>query len=409
MSQPFSLRTALILGLGFLGIIIVGPIFNTFVPIFLKEAGLSATFVGFVMTWDNYINLVVQPVAGERSDHTRTRFGRRKPWIIVGAPIAALGFVLIPLMPTLGGLMALILVTNLALSLFRSPAVSLLGDLFPQSQRSAANGVINLMGGVGAILGFLVGGMLYDHGRVYAFAFGSVVMMVMFLPVLLLVREPESPGEREEAGGVWGVLAEIARAPDRAAVRTLAAMLCMTVGYSALEAWLSSFGKFGLGIDEGRMSRLTSVMPLSFVACAVPSGLLATRFGRRRVILAGVVGLTALCVYGLTVRSEIMLLGLLLSVGLFWALININALPLVYDVGGEARIGALTGLYYLSGSLALITGPPVVGGLIDLTGNNYRVMFVVSGVFMALAGLLLHRMREVPAQREGQQSGGLLR
>lgn len=403
MRPPFSLRTALILGLGFLGITVGEPIFNIFVPLFLKEAGLSATVVGFVMTWDNYINMVVQPVAGACSDRTRTRFGRRKPWILVGAPIAAIGFALLPVLPTLAGLMACILATNFALALFRSPAVSLLGDLFPPHQRSAANGLINLMGGVGAILGFLAGGILYRLGRAYPFVFGSAVMVAMLLLVVWLIREPTAPGEEEERSALWPLLAAMLRAPQRPLLRLLTALLCLTVGYSVLQAWLSSFARFTLGIPADRTSMLASLMALTFVVCAYPSGLLATRFGRKRVILAGTLGLTVLFAYGLLVRSETMLLLLLLPVGLFWALINIHSLPLVYDVGGEMRIGTLTGLYYLSGSLALVTGPLLVGGLIDLTGGSYRVMFVVCGAFTLLAGLLLYGLRE-PATGEAQKA-----
>lgn len=397
MKQPFSLRTAFFLGLGFLGITTVGPITNNFVPIFLKEMGLSATLVGFVMTWDNYLNLLIQPIVGARSDRTRTRIGRRKPWIVAGAPVAAAGFTAIPLMPTLPGLMACILITNFALALFRSPAVSLLGDMFPKEQRSAANGIVNLMGGIGAILAFLVGGMLYASGRVYPFAFGSIIMVAMLVLVLLLIHEPETPGDVEGEGGVFRALVGILRSPDRSAVKVLGAILCWTMGYAVLEAWLSSFGKYGLGIEEGKMSILTTALPLALVLSAVPSGLLATRFGRQPVILVGVIGLMILCAYGLFVRNEAMLLAFLVLAGLLWALVNINALPLVYDTGGQTRIGALTGLYYLAGSIALVTGPPIVGGLVDWTGGNYRVMFAFSGVFMLLAGLLIYALKPVPA------------
>lgn len=397
MKQSFSLRTAFLLGLGFLGITVVGPITNNFVPIFLKEMGLSAILVGFVMTWDNYLNLFIQPIVGARSDRTRTRIGRRKPWIVAGAPVAAACFTAIPLMPTLPGLMACILITNFALALFRSPAVSLLGDMFPKEQRSAANGIVNLMGGIGAILAFLVGGILYASGRVYPFAFGSLIMVAMLVLVLVFIHEPETPGDIEEEGGIFRALVGILRSPDRSTVKVLAAILCWTMGYAVLEAWLSSFGKYGLGIDEGRMSELTSVLPLALVLSAVPSGLLATRFGRRPTILTGVVGLTILCAYGLFVRNEAMLLVFLVLAGMLWALVNINSLPLVYDTGRQLRIGALTGLYYLAGSIALVTGPPIVGGLVDWTGGNYRVMFAFSSVFMLLAGLLIYTLKPLSA------------
>jgi MFS family permease len=73
---------------------------------------------------------------------------------------------------------------------------------------------------------------------------------------------------------------------------------------------------------------------------------------------------------------------------------QLNSLPMVYDVGDEARIGAFTGLYYLASNIAAVGGPQVVGFLIDWTGGNYRIMFVFSAFFMLLAGLLMMRVKE---------------
>jgi MFS family permease len=80
--------------------------------------------------------------------------------------------------------------------------------------------------------------------------------------------------------------------------------------------------------------------------------------------------------------------------GIFWALINVNSLPMVYDVGGERRIGAFTGMYYLASNIAAVGGPQTVGFLIDLTRGNYRILFVFSTVFMLLAGILMVRVKE---------------
>jgi MFS family permease len=406
------------LGFGYFGISLIWPIFNNYVPIFLKEDfALSATLIGFVMTWDNYLNLFVQPVVGERSDQTRTRFGRRKPWLLAGAPLAALFFVTIPAMRSIPGIMVAILLTNLSMALFRAPMVALLGDLFPSQQRSTANGIINLMGGLGSVLAFLVGGALYALGRITPFLFGSLVMLVGITVVLLFVREPgtgrkrasereRSAGEaagtetRRPEGGFRSHLSEVLNAEDRSGLLILLAILCWFIGFNALETWISSFGKFTLGIGEGRMAVLTSGLALMFVVFALPSGLIATRFGRRPVILAGIAGLTLLLLYGLAIGSERMLVGFLIPAGFFWALININSLPMVYDIGGDARIGAFTGLYYLASNIAAVAGPQVVGVLIQLTGDNYRVMFLFSAVFMALAGLLMLRVKE---QRVGLQ------
>ncbi|MFU8771348.1 MAG: MFS transporter [Anaerolineales bacterium] len=77
MKPRFPYGRPFLLGFGFLGLSLIWPIFNTYVPIFLRENfALYATLLGFIMTWDNYLNMFVQPIVGERSDHTRTRLGR---------------------------------------------------------------------------------------------------------------------------------------------------------------------------------------------------------------------------------------------------------------------------------------------------------------------------------------------
>ena len=398
MNKNFPYAKTFLLGFGFFGISLIWPIFNNYVPIFLKELGLSATAVGFVMTWDNYLNMFLQPIVGERSDHTRTRLGRRKPWMLVGAPLAAVFFVLVPTMTTALGIMLTVFLTNVGMALFRAPTVALLGDLYPSEQRSTANGIINLMGGIGAILAFLVGGALYKMGRIPPFAFGALVMVIGIGLVILFVREPAETDVETEAnsqnGSFINHLREVVNASDRSGLYILLAILSWFIGYNALETWISSFGKYTLGINEGRMSILTSGLALTFVIFALPSGLLATRFGRRRVILIGIAGLLTLFLYGLLVTNQAMLIVLLVLGGIFWALINVNSLPMVYDVGGDANIGAFTGLYYLAANIAAVGGPQVVGILIDATGGNYRIMFLFSALFMALAGFFMLRVRE---------------
>ena len=398
MQTRFPYAKTFILGFGFFGISLIWPIFNNFVPIFLKEDfALSATLIGFIMTWDNYLNMFVQPIVGERSDRTRTRIGRRKPWMLAGAPLAAIFFIAVPAIGSPVGIMFAILFTNLGMALFRAPTIALLGDLFPAHQRSTANGVINLMGGVGAIVAFLIGGALYQAGRIAPFVFGSVVLLVAITVVLIFVREPEALQETEAedyGSGFVANLDEVLRASDRSGLLILLAILSLFMGFNALETWISSCGRFSLGIDEGRMAILTSGLALMFVIFAVPSGLLATRFGRKRIILIGIAGLSLLFLYGLVVANQVMLIIFLVPAGFFWALINVNSLPMVYDVGGDARIGAFTGLYYFAANIAAVAGPQTVGFLIDLTDDNYRIMFVFAAAFMILAGFLMSRVQE---------------
>jgi len=192
--RRFPYGPTFLLGLGFFGISIVWPLFNSLIPPMLTDLGLSAVAVGFIMTWDNILNVFLQPWVGARSDATRSRFGRRRPWLMVGAPLAALFFALVPFARTaLLPLALAILGTNIAMAIFRSPTIAFLGDLFEPGERSQANGVINLMGGIGGAVALFGGGALYRMGIPLPFLAGAGVMLVAVLVVVLTAREPAAP------------------------------------------------------------------------------------------------------------------------------------------------------------------------------------------------------------------------
>jgi maltose/moltooligosaccharide transporter len=398
MSQrSFPWSKTFVLGFGFFGISIVWPIFNSFIPPMLEQLGLASLAIGFIMTWDNIINMFFQPWVGARSDRTHTRFGRRKPWLMVGAPIAAVFFLLVPFVRENFLLIALmILGTNLGMALFRSPTVAYLGDLFQPGERSKANGVINLMGGLGGAAALFAGGTLYKIGVPLPFIVGAGVMLLAIGIVLLFVREPDlsdQPVTQEESEGVLANLREVAGRSDKSGLFLLGAIFSWFVAWNAMEAFFTLYGKNVLGINEGDGSRMLTVFAAALILFAIPSGLIATRIGRKPTILIGLSGMVAGLIIGFFLRQPTVLLIVLALMGAFWALVNINSLPMVYDLGGQEHIGAFTGLYYLASSAAAITGPIVAGGLIDLAGKNYTTLWLFSAIFMVLAIFLMTRVR----------------
>lgn len=398
MSQrSFPWRRTFVLGFGFFGISIVWPIFNAFVPPLLEKLGLASLVVGFIMTWDNIINMFFQPWVGARSDRTRSRLGRRKPWLMAGAPIAALFFILVPFVRENFILIALaILGTNLGMALFRSPTIAYLGDLFQPTERSKANGIINFMGGLGAAAALFGGGVLYQIGVPLPFIVGAGVMLIAIIIVLVSVREPQPADEvtpQAETAGVLANLREIATRADKSGLLVLISIFCWFVGWNAMEAFFTLYGEKVLGIDVGDGSKMLTIFAAMFLLFAIPGGLLATRIGRKPTILIGLVGMTVGLGVGFFLRSQTALLIVLGAMGACWGLINTNSLPLVYDFADEKRIGASTGLYYLSSSAAAITGPILAGGLIDLSGKNYTTVWVFSALFMAAALLTMTRVR----------------
>ncbi|MEW6566554.1 MAG: SLC45 family MFS transporter [Chloroflexota bacterium] len=383
----FPYGKTFLLGFGFFGISIIWPLFNSLIPPMLEDLGLSAVVVGFILTWDNIINMFVQPWVGSRSDRTRSRFGRRKPWLMLGAPLAAIFFILVPFVRQNFVLIAgAILGTNIGMALFRSPTIAYLGDLFHPEDRSKANGVINLMGGLGSAAALFGGGALYRLGVPLPFIVGSGVMLLVILLLILIVREPEvppaNPAAREPR--MLENLRQVAAGPSKDGLWLLAAIFCWFVGWNAMEAFFTLYTRNILGIEVGRGTQMLTAFAATFILFAIPSGLIATRVGRRPTILTGIVGMVVGLIAGFLIRQPTVLLGLLALMGLFWSLININSLPMVYDLGSSERIGAYTGLYYFSSSAAAITGPILAGRLIDLT--SHASIWAFSAAFMVLAG-----------------------
>jgi MFS family permease len=398
----FSYGKTFLVGFGFFGISIIWPLFNSLIPPMLEDLGLSAVVVGFIMTWDNIINMFVQPYVGSLSDRTATRFGRRKPWMMAGAPLAALFFILVPFVREQFVLIALmILGTNVGMALFRAPTIAYLGDLFQPEDRSKANGVINLMGGVASAIALFAGGALYKLGVPLPFIIGAGVMLGAILIVLIWVKEPEVRVEEsatEDQPGVLDNLRRVTSGPDKSGLMLLSAILFWFIGWNAMEAFFTIYARNVLGIDVGSGTQMLTAFAATFILFAIPSGLIATRYGRKPVIITGLTGMFLGLVAGFFIRSPTVLLVTLAIMGVFWSLVNINSLPMVYDLGSERSIGAYTGLYYFSSSAAAITGPILGGWTIDQVGHG--AIWLFSAVSIALAALAMSRIRTKPSAVE---------
>lgn len=388
-----------LLGFGFFGISVIWMVYNSFVPLFLaNKFQLSPAWIGFFMTLDNIAAFLIQPPVGAWSDRLRTPIGRRMPFILIGAPIGAVVFGLIPLANVLPLFVACTSTLLLSMAFWRIPVIALMPDITPSRFRSQANGIINLMGGIGSLLAFLGGGYLFNnYGHAAPFIAGAILMVVALSVALWRVREPPelAADEIPEAqGSVIENLRLLAGKADHNGIKVLIGILFWFMGFNALEAALSSFAVFSLGIAPGTAAIYSAAISLSFILFALPAGLLGTKFGRRSVIIVGLIGLTILLALAyFLIQGPMAFVIVLVLGGLFWALVNVNSLPLVYDFGDEKQIGAFTGLYYFSSQLAAVLGPTLGGILVDVMGDQYRWMFPFSAFFMALAFLVMTRIR----------------
>ncbi|MEK6754125.1 MAG: MFS transporter, partial [Chloroflexota bacterium] len=147
-------------------------------------------WIGFFMTLDNIAALLIQPPVGSWSDNLRTRIGRRMPFILIGAPLAATAFGVIPLASLLPLFVACTGTLMLSMALWRTPVVALMPDITPSQYRSQANGIINFMGGIGAIIAFLVGANLYDLNPAFPFWMGGILVIIAAVLVFIFIKEP---------------------------------------------------------------------------------------------------------------------------------------------------------------------------------------------------------------------------
>jgi Na+/melibiose symporter-like transporter len=417
MQTKLNYGKTFLLGFGYFGVSVIWGVYNAFVPLFLaNKFGLSPFWIGFFMTLDNIAALLIQPPVGAWSDRLRTPIGRRMPFILIGAPLGAIAFGLIPLAAALPLFVVCTSTLLLSMAFWRTPVIALMPDITPSQYRSQANGIINFMGGVGAIISFLVGASLYEMNPAFPFWLGSALVIVSSLLVFAFIREPKVyQASAEEKPSLLNSLNEVIKDSDRSALCILLAIFFWFLGFNAVEAFFTLYAVNHLGLPEADGARLLGHLSLIFVLFALPAGYIGARFGRRVTIMTGIVLMASLLVMvfllsvsTLTVQlARLPVLGPVLVISLFlmiagaaWALININSLPMVVDMTDAAHLGTYTGLYYLFSTLAAIAGPWVNGGIIDLAGNNYNLTMMLAPVFFVMALILVSGVRRGEAMRE---------
>jgi MFS family permease len=423
-------KKTFLIGFGFFGISVLWTLYNAYVPIYLQAGhpgfdahgevgfGLDPGLTGIIMTLDNVVAFFLLPLTGIWSDRIWTRLGRRMPFILVLAPIAIAAFMLIPaamqiIPPELSGqtsrlgtplaLFAVgIGVFLTAMAGFRTPVIALMPDLTPSPLRSQANGVINLMGGIGTLLATLASGVLYAMGRAVPFAFGGVLMAAAVVMLLLFVREPrelESTARQDEGLGVLRGIRRVSREARLSLALLMGAIFCWFVGYNAVETFLSSYGVSELGMSAGTAPLLMGVASLAFLIFALPSGHIAAHLGRRRTIIAGLVTFGVLLLINFFLRSATLIWPIMALGGMGWALVNINSLPMVVDIStSDADLGTYTGMYYLASQLAAVAGPIINGYIVKWGGGDYNLIFLATPMFFLLAVLCMLRVTKGEAR-----------
>ncbi len=491
--MKLNYKRTILVGFAFFLICAFWQAYDATIPVILtNKFGMSQTWSGVVMALDNILAVFLLPLFGSLSDKSKSRHGKRTPYIVIGtivAVIALVGLSFVDAMqlkkldavsaiddpkalvtvyedqkenvlktpegeefvlsqrysveefseisskvtdPETGKektnaeytnyvapareayvakvtsndpsmlilFMAVLLIILLSMAIFRSPAVALMPDVTVKPLRSKANAVINLMGTAGGIL-VLVLGMVFATSAVenslmnYTVYYGVIagIMAVALIVFMLTVREPAWARQMQEDTVKYQLDEEeteetvndrkLNKSQRKSLIFILLSIALWYFGYNAVTSKYAVYAGNILNMDYNTTMLLAQA---AAVVAYLPAGMVATKIGRKKTILAGVLFLaTAFGVASfLRAGSPVWLMNILFAMaGIGWATINVNSFPMVVEMCSGSDIGKYTGYYYTASMIAQIATPMLSGMLMDYVAET--TLFPYATVFVALA------------------------
>lgn len=372
------------------------------VPPLLREHVTSAALVGFLMGMDNLLGIFVQPWLGNRSDNTRTARGRRMPYLVVGMPVAALLFAVIPhASANLLLLVAVMFCYALVANAFKPIAESLVPDFIAPERRSRANAAVKIASSLTVIVAALISMLVVDDHPALAFAIPSVIMLVSIVVLGLTVQDSRSAGYQaalaEDAAGTAGeapvrmgvrhVVLDIVRDADRSRLLMMVAILLFGGAWAASRALVTPYGMEVLGLTRGAAGGLLLPSGVAFLLAAYPTALLAERIGRLRTMMIGMSVFAAAMVLGTVAQNPAGTVVALCVCAAGASAFLVNAVVVLWNLAPSARVmGTYAGLYAVGWAGGGFLGPALVGGMVDLTGWTFMLLDIcVVAVLAVLA------------------------
>ena len=410
-----SKRTILV-GLAFLSICAFWQMYDSIVPLILtKTFHMNETFSGAIMAADNILALFLLPFFGSVSDKSHTKIGKRMPFILFGTGCAIILMNILPLLdnsyaaqPSGFKTASFVIVLGLllvAMGTYRAPAVALMPDVTPKPLRSRANAIINLMGAVGGILYLGVAAVLYPNSKTAGvehvnyqplFIVVSVLMAVSVIVLYFTTNEPKLAAAEKEYEAEHPEQQLVEEEPDgseelpkevkRSLVMLLNSIALWFIGYNGVTTWWTTYVARVMGQGLGGASTCLLVATGGAIVSYIPVGQLASKIGRKKTIQGGVI-LLAACfasAYFLTTHYQninAVMFVVFALVGLAWAAINVNSLPMVVEMCKGSDIGKFTGYYYTFSMAAQVVTPILAGTL--LKHISYSMLFPYAAFFVA--------------------------
>ncbi len=419
--MKLNTKNTLLVGLAFMGICMFGQLYDNIVPIILlEEFGLSETVKGFVMAIDNILAVLLMPLFGALSDKVSTPYGKRMPFVVIGTILSVVFMVFVPVTISAGSTLAfffVIMAILVVMSTYRSPAVALMPDVTPPHLRSKGNAIINLMGTIGGTIVLVMISLLYKSGVYFPIfiAVGVAILACIFVMVFT-VKEPKllaeceiATREYERENGIFKSEEDLAaeykdgdnlsKEQKKSLALILVSILLWFMAYNAVTTGYSMYAILELGLSDGSFASPLILANAAALIAFIPIGIISTKIGRKKSILAGIVVLgTAFAIpIFLSENTSFLIFPAFILAGFGWAAINVNSLPMVVQMSKGKTLGKYTGMYYTFSMSAQIATPILSSALIgyfgeinqkftnSMTPADYSVLFPYAVFFCVLA------------------------
>lgn len=404
--MKLNYRRTILTGLAFMAIYSFWQTYDNIVPLILKNSfGMNEIVTGVVMAADNVLALFLLPLFGTLSDKVDTKWGKRKPFIVVGTALTVIAIAFMPIGDNARNLPLFLISTGLVLlfmAFFRSPSVALMPDVTPRPLRSKGNAIINLMGTVGAIYALVMTGLVVGDGKTpdYTALFWSVIIfMIISISVMMLTvnekkwgeeartlekAHPELMEEDEEESVTDGGKRKLSKPKKKSLIFLLLSVAFWYMAYNAVTSAFSRYATEVWELENGGYADCLMVATVAAVISYIPLGFLASKIGRKKSILMGIIGLFIGFFYvGLFTQYHFMInLGFVI-VGVCWGAINVNSFPMVVEIANDGDVGKYTGYYYVFSMAAQILTPVLSGVLLQMV--SYTTLFPYACGFSVLA------------------------
>ena len=424
-------RTVLV-GFAFLSICAFWQMYDNLIPKILTETfHMGESVSGMIMAADNILALFLLPLFGGLSDKCTSRLGRRRPYILFGTLAAVAVMMALPILtdsfhasPDAWKQVCFIIGLGIlltAMGTYRSPAVALMPDVTPKPLRSKANAIINLMGALGGIIYLIITTFLYKTtADVYVsylplFAIVGGIMLAALAVIMLCVDEPKLVAEQqryEDAHPEDNLtqVTENGEALPKDVKRSLGFLLASIalwfIGYNGVTTWFSVYAGRTWHMTLAQANTCLTIATAGAILSYIPVGNVASKVGRRKTIRFGTLLLAgsffAAFIYTMLSDSfSPVLYGLFVLVGMAWAAINVNSLPMVVEMCSGSEVGKFTGLYYTFSMSAQIMTPIVAGWLLEHV--DYKTLFPYAAIFVFASfvtmGFVKHGDNKVEAKK----------